>query len=71
MKNFTDHIPISNTVIEMCKTKFEKEDRTAYTDKQVLEFMKSDRMVGKQKEYWKDRNADRDRRSSHRRHPRR
>jgi len=42
----------------MCKTKFEKEDRTAYTDKQVLEFMKSNRLVGHHKEYWKERREE-------------
>jgi len=53
--NVTKHIPISKTAIEIFKTKIEKEDRTTYTDEQVLEFLKSNRIVGNPREYWKER----------------
>ena len=56
--NATDHIPLSKTAIEMCRTKIEKEDRTTYTDEQVLEFIKSGRMVGHSKEFWKKRKEE-------------
>ena len=58
MKNITDHIALSKTVIEMCRMEFQKEDSTSYTDKQVLEFMKSNRMVGNPKEYWKEKREE-------------
>jgi len=58
LKNITDHMPISKTVIKMCGRKFEEEDGTVYTDKQVLEFMNSDRVVGDYKEYWKKRREE-------------
>jgi len=53
--NVTDHIPISKTAIEIFKTKIEKEDRTAYTDEQVIEFLKSNRIVGDARVFWKER----------------
>ena len=42
----------------MCRTKIEKEDRTVYTDEQILDFIKSDRIVGQSKEFWKKRNEE-------------
>ncbi|MCH7647736.1 MAG: hypothetical protein IIA83_03925 [Thaumarchaeota archaeon] len=56
--NATDHIPLSKTVIEMCRTKIEKEDGTTYTDEQILEFIKSGRVVGDSKEFWKKRKEE-------------
>ena len=52
--NITKHIPISKTAIEMCRRMFEKEDRTTYTDEQILEFMKSARIAGRAREFWKE-----------------
>jgi len=56
--NITKHIPISKTAIEIFKTKIEKEDRTAYTDEQVIEFLKSNRIVGDAREFWKERRGE-------------
>jgi len=58
LKNITEHIPISKTAIEIFKTKIEKEDRTAYTDEQVTEFLKSNRIVGDAREFWKERREE-------------
>ena len=56
--NVTDHIPLSKTAIEIFKTKIEKEDRTTYTDEQILDFLNSGRMVGDSKEFWKKRKEE-------------
>lgn len=56
--NATKHIPISKTAIVIFKTKIEKEDRTVYIDEQILEFIKSGRMVGQSKEFWKKRKEE-------------
>lgn len=56
--NATDHIPLSKNAIEMCRTKIEKEDRTTYTDEQILDFIKSGRVVGDSREYWKKRKEE-------------
>jgi len=56
--NVTDHIPLSKTAIEIFKTKIEHEDRTTYTDKQILDFIKSGRVVGDCREFWKKRNEE-------------
>jgi len=42
----------------MFRTKIEKEDRTTYTDEQILDFIKSGRMVGQSKEFWKKRKEE-------------
>ena len=56
--NLTNHIPISKTAIEMCRTKIEKEDGIVYTDEQILDFIKSGRMVGESREFWKKRKEE-------------
>ena len=42
----------------MCRTKIEKEDRTTYTDEQILDFIKSGRVVGDSREFWKKRKEE-------------
>jgi len=58
LKNITDHIPHSKTTVQLCRRKIEKEDGVAYTDEQILEFIKSDRLIGNPREYWKEKREE-------------